>query len=175
MTKKTIDSTNISFIQAINFANKWCMEWEEDLLSEEVLADRIAELLKTKNGCRGFFAYALSDENCSLLDKLPNSLIFKFREQGEDIVQITVKNLIMSSAQIITHQKERNKKYESISKNIAERSSNLLALLDTNLVTKAINNTLNNLDEMGNSMDNSTKYNFEQKEFIRQTINNLAH
>ena len=45
-------------------------EWGEDLLSEEVLADRIAELTKTSNGLRGFFAYALSDKDCLLLDKL---------------------------------------------------------------------------------------------------------
>ena len=61
MNKKTITSEKPSFYQSIDIANKWCKDWEEELLSDEVLADRVAELVKTKNGLRGFFAYALSD------------------------------------------------------------------------------------------------------------------
>ena len=78
MKKKTINLKEASFTQAINISAQWCKEWEEDLLSEEVLADRIAELIKTKNGLRGFFAYALSDQDCYLLDKLPLNLWFFF-------------------------------------------------------------------------------------------------
>ena len=62
MKKKTINLKEASFTQAINITAQWCKEWEEDLLSGEVLADRIAELIKTKIGLRGFFAYALSDK-----------------------------------------------------------------------------------------------------------------
>ena len=74
MEKKTINLKETSFTQAINISAQWCKEWGEDLLSEEVLADRIAELIKTKKGLRGFFAYALSDKNCFLLDKIPFAL-----------------------------------------------------------------------------------------------------
>jgi len=56
MKKKTINLKEASFTQAINISAQWCKDWGEDLLSEEVLADRIAELIKTKNGLRGFFA-----------------------------------------------------------------------------------------------------------------------
>ena len=80
MEKKAINLKEASFTQAINISAQWCKDWGEDFLSEEVLADRIAELIKTKNGLRGFFAYALSDKDCLLLDKLPFSLIFKLNE-----------------------------------------------------------------------------------------------
>ena len=108
MEKKTINLKETSFTQAINISAKWCKEWGEDLLSEEVLADRIAELIKTKNGIRGFFAYALSDKDCFLLDKLPFSLIYKLNEGGDVVAHIVVKNLIMSSAQIIINRRENN-------------------------------------------------------------------
>ena len=91
MEKKTINLNEVSFTQAINISAHWCKEWGEDLLSEEVLADRIAELIKTRNGLRGFFAYALSDKDCFLLDKLPFSLIYKLNEGGDAVTEIVVK------------------------------------------------------------------------------------
>ena len=174
MEKKTIKLKEASFTQAINISAQWCKEWGEDLLSEEVLADRIAELIKTKNGLRGFFAYALSDRDCYLLDELPFAIVFKLTECGRDVVEIVVKNLIMSSAQIIVHQKARNPEYLLTSKNISERCKGILRILETNLVTNAINEMMQELDNLGNSFDNSTKYDAQQKEFIKQQIFDLA-
>ena len=174
MDKKTINSKKPSFYQSIEITNKWCKEWEEELLSDEVFADRVAELFKTKNGLRGFFAYALSDTNCSLLDKLPSSLIFKFVEGGEQIVEITLKNLIMSSAQIINHQRDNNPEYEEISSNISDRCINLLKVLDTQLVSKKVKMILDNLDNLGNSINNDKNYDEEQKKLIREKIAKIA-
>ena len=174
MKKKTINLKEASFIQAINISAQWCKEWEEDLLSEEVLADRIAELIKTKNGLRGFFAYALSDKDCFLLDKLPFSLIYKLNEGGKTVVEIVVKNLIMSSAQIIIHRRENNDEYEITSENISERCKAILRLLETQLVTKTVNQILKDLDTLGNSLNNSTKYDIEQKNFIKKQFFDIA-
>ena len=174
MKKKTTVSQEPSFIQSINITKDWCDEWENDLLSDEVLSDRIKELIKTKNGIRGFFAYALSDSKCSLLDKLPSSLIFTLRERGEYIVEITIKNLIMSSAQIINHKKNKNFDYAAISNNISDRCINLLKELDTKLVTKNINKMISEIDNMGNSFEKNVKYSTEQKKFIREKVNKIA-
>ena len=174
MEKKTINLKEASFTQAINISAKWCKEWGEGLLSEEVLADRIAELIKTKNGLRGFFAYALSDKDCFLLDKLPFSLIYKLNEGGDAVTEIVVKNLIMSSAQIIIHQRDNNHEYEIASEIISDRCKAILRLLETKLVTKAVNQIIKNLDKLGNSFDNSTKYDAEQKDFIKKQIFDIA-
>ena len=174
MKKKTIISQDPSFIQSINISKDWCKDWDDDLLSDEVLADRIKELIKSKNGTRGFFAYALSDSKCTLLDKLPYSLIFTLRERGDFIVEITIKNLFMSSAQILNHQKDKNFEYAERSNNIAYRCVNLLKELDTKLVTKKINKMLSEIDSMGNSFDNQVKYTAEQKNFIREKVNEIA-
>ena len=174
MKKKAINLKEASFTQAINISAQWCKEWEEDLLSEEVLADRIAELIKTKNGIRGFFAYALSDKDCYLLDKLPLSLVFKLTEGGKNVVEIVIKNLIMSSAQIIIHRRENNIEYKLSSENISERCKSILRLLDTKLVTKTINEIIKDLDNLGNSFDNSIKYDLEQKNFIKNQIFDIA-
>ena len=174
MIKKAINLKKTSFTQAINISAQWCKEWGEDLLSEEVLADRVSELIKTKNGLRGFFAYSLSDQDCYLLDKLPFSLVFKLQEAGDDVVEIVVRNLIMSSAQIVLHDRENNLEYKSNSENISERCKNILRVLETKSVTKNINEIMNNLDNLGNSFDNSKKYDNKQKEFIKHQIFDVA-
>ena len=174
MEKKTINLKEASFTQAINISAQWCKEWSEDLLSEEVLADRVAELIKTKNGRRGFFAYALSDRDCFLLDKLPFSLMFKLNEGGNAVVEIVVKNLIMSSAQIIIHQRDNNDEYGITSENISDRCKAILRLLETKSVTNNVNQVLKDLDNMGNSFDNSIKYDSEQKEFIKKQFLDIA-
>ena len=138
------------------------------------MADRVAELIKTKNGLRGFFAYALSDKDCYLLDKLPFSLVFKLQEAGDDVVEIVVRNLIMSSAQIVLHDRENNLEYKSNSENISERCKNILRVLETKSVTKNINEIMNDLDNLGNSFDNSKKYDNKQKEFIKHQIFDVA-
>ena len=174
MKKKTIISQDPSFIQSITIANNWCKDWDNDLLSDEVLADLIKELIKTKNGMRGFFAYTLSDSKCTLLDKLPSSLIFIMRERGIHVVEITIKNLFMSSAQILNHQKDKNFEYAERSNNISNRCINLLKELDTKLVTTKINKLLSEIDSMGNSFDKGVRYTEEQKKFIRDKINQIA-
>ena len=174
MIKKATNLKETSFTQAINISAQWCKEWKEELLSEEVLADRVAELIKTKNGLRGFFAYALSDQNCYLLDELPFSFVFKLQEAGNDVVVIVIKNLIMSSAQIIVHERENNLEYKSNSENISERCKSILRVLETKSVTKNINQIMNDLDNLGNSFDNSKKYNDKQKEFIKHQIFDIA-
>jgi len=174
MKKKTIMNQDPSFIQSINIAKSWCDDWEDNLVTEEVLADRIKELIKTKNGTRGFFAYTLSDSKCTLIDKLPSPLIFIFRESGDHIVEITIKNLFMSSAQILNHEKDKNFESAERSKNISDRCINLLKELDTNLVTEKINKMLSEINNMGNGFDNKVKYSSEQKKFIREKVNEIA-
>ena len=174
MEKKTINLKETSFTQAINISAQWCKEWGDELLSDEVLADRVAELIKTKNGLRGFFAYTLSDNDCYLLDKLPFSVVFKLQEGGNDVVEVVTKNLIMSSAQIVVHTRENNVPYKSKSENISERCKSILRVLETKLVKKTINHIIKDLDNLGNSFDNSKKYDAKQKEFIKHQIFDIA-
>ena len=46
MEKKTHKFKRSFVHSSNNISAQWCKEWGEDLLSEEVLADRIAELIK---------------------------------------------------------------------------------------------------------------------------------
>ena len=109
-----------------------------------------------------------------MLDKLPFSLIYKLNEGVDLVAEIVVKNLIMSSAQIIIHRRDNNHEYEIISENISDRCKAILRLLETKSVTKSVNQVLRDLDHMGNSFDDSVRYDAEQKEFIKKQIIDIA-
>ena len=80
----------------------------------------------------------------------------------------------MSSAQIIIHRRDGNHEYKMTSENISDRCKAILRLLETKSVTKCVNQVLRDLDDMGNSFDNSIKYDSEQKEFIKKQILDIA-
>ena len=80
----------------------------------------------------------------------------------------------MSSAQIVVHDRDKNLAYKSSSENISERCKNILRLLETKLVTKTINQIIEDLDNLGNSFDNSKKYDQQQKEFIKLQIYDIS-
>ena len=109
-----------------------------------------------------------------MLDKLPYSLIYKLNEGGDAVTDIVLKNLVMSSAQIIIHRRDNNNEYEITSKNISDRCKAILRMIETKSVTKSVNQVLRGLDDMGNSFDNSVKYDSEQKEFIKKQILDIA-
>ena len=80
----------------------------------------------------------------------------------------------MSTAQIIIHRRENNHEYEINSENISDRCKAILRLLETKSVTNKVNQVLKDIDNMGNSFDNSIKYDSEQKEFIKKQIFDIA-
>ena len=162
------------FEQAMNAAMLWCNSWEEGNMSDEVLADRVAELLQTKIGARGFFVISLSG-NCPLMDRLPEPLIFQLREAGEIVVDLTVKNLAMSSAMAITHKSNQEKDLQENSERITSRCIDLLRLLDPHKVKKHLEILLDAIKGVGEGVKflERWNYNHEQKIAIAESINTV--
>ena len=96
-----------TFEQAMNATMLWCTAWEKGELSDEVLADRVSELLDSQNGVRGFLVISLASD-CPLMDRLPESLVLQLRSAGEIVVDLTVRNLAMSTAMALHHQRQEN-------------------------------------------------------------------
>ncbi len=63
-----------TFPQAMDIAAQWLGLWEAGELSDEVLADRVAELVASRDGARGFFVVSLTGET-PLMDRLPEPLV----------------------------------------------------------------------------------------------------
>ncbi len=164
-----------NFEEAINAASLWCKAWEEGELSDEVLADRVSELLETINGARGFFVISLSSDS-PLMDRLPDALIFQLRRSGEIVVDLTAKNLVMSTAMTVHHQRNNNLEEGLQSNKIKRRCQELLRLLEPNSVKRRLESFLKATQGEGKDIDffNHWKYDEAQIQEIASAINSIA-
>ena len=163
-----------TFKEAMQASMLWCKSWENDEISDEVISDRIGELIKTVEGARGFFVVSLSID-CPLMDRFPDALIFQLRSSGEIVVDLTVKNLAMSSAMIITHRKNKNAQLIQ-SERVKIRCIELLKLLDTNMVKKRLDKLIEGTKGNGEDLKfiNRWGYDDEQINAISESIYEVA-
>ena len=119
----------------------WCNAWEGGELSDEILADRVSELLATREGARGFFVISLASDS-PLMDRLPEPLVLTFRTAGETVIDLIVRNLAMSTAMTLHHQRQGDEKQQIGSERVTARCLDLLRLLDPNKVKKRLERLL---------------------------------
>ena len=163
-----------TFKEAMEATMIWCKSWENDEISDEVISDRIGELIKTVEGARGFFVVSLSID-CPLMDRFPDALIFQLRSSKDIVIDLTVKNLAMSSAMVITHHKNNNSQ-EIQSERIKIRCIELLKLLDSNAVKKRLDVLLEATKGNGTDLKFLDRwgYNDEQITAISESIYKVA-
>ena len=163
-----------TFKEAMEATMIWCKSWENDEISDEVISDRIGELIKTVEGARGFFVVSLSID-CPLMDRFPDALIFQLRSSRDIVIDLTVKNLAMSSAMVITHHKN-NDSQEIQSERIKIRCIELLKLLDSNAVKKRLDVLLEATKGNGTDLKFLDRwgYNDEQITAISESISLVA-
>ncbi len=164
-----------SFEEAINIAMLWCNAWESGELSDEVLADRVSELLISRDGLRGFFVVSLASD-CPLMDRLPEALVIQLRSTGETVVDLIVRNLAMSSAMAITHKNNSDSAQQTGSERVTSRCIDLLRILEPNSVRNRLEQLLNGLEGKGKDVIflERWKYDSKQKAAIAESIQSVA-
>ena len=126
MTATPLEPT---FQQAMEITAQWLQLWEHGELSDEVLADRVAELVASRDGGRGFFVVSLAGDG-PLMDRLPEPLVMQLRAAGEGVVDLTVRNLAMSTAMAVHHQRAGNPHQQGSSERVSARCTELLRQLE---------------------------------------------
>ena len=130
-----------TFPQALEIATQWLALWEAGELSDEVLADRVSELVASRDGARGFFVVALAGDS-PLMDRLPDPVALVLRAGGEGVVDLSVRNLAMSSAMALHHARSGDGAMQAGSERVQARSTELLRLLEPGLVTQRLETLL---------------------------------
>ena len=133
----TSPSPQPSFPQALAITGQWLELWENGELSDEVLADRVAELVVNRDGGRGFFAVSLAGDS-PLLDRLPEPLVLALRAVGAPVVDLCLRNLAMSTAMALHHARSGDPQQQAGSDRVASRCTELLRLLDPSQVKQRL-------------------------------------
>jgi hypothetical protein len=162
---------SISFEQALERAALWCGAWEAGELSDEVLADRVAELIASRDGARGFFVVSLPAEN-PLMDRLPDPLLASLRQAGAPVVDLTARNLAMSTAMVLAHGRSGADEQRQGSERVARRCTDLLRQLDSGLVKSRLETLLDATAGRGDDVDFLKRWGYddEQKSAIAGAV-----
>jgi hypothetical protein len=130
-----------TFQQAMEITAQWLALWENGELSDEVLADRVAELVASRDGGRGFFVVSLAGD-CPLMDRLPEPLAMQLRAAGAAVVDLTARNLAMSTAMALHHQRQADLGQQAGSERVQARCTELLRLLEPDAVKQRLETLL---------------------------------
>ena len=142
MTENT-DSTPLqpTFQQAMEITAQWLGLWENGELSDEVLGDRVAEMVASRDGARGFFVVSLAGDS-PLMDRLPDPVVLALRQAGDGVVDLSVRNLAMSTAMALHHQRNGDAGQQGGSERVQLRCTELLRLLEPGAVKERLEKLL---------------------------------
>jgi hypothetical protein len=118
-----------TFVAAMQTTQAWLAAWEAGELSDEVLADRVGDLVAGLDGARGFFVVALTGET-PLLDRLSEPLLLALRRNGALVVDLTARNLAMSTAMALQHGRSGDAEQQAASLRVQGRCRELLRQLE---------------------------------------------
>jgi hypothetical protein len=122
-------AADLPFADALEIAGQWLAAWDAGELSDEVLADQVGALVACRDGARGFFVVALTGAS-PLMDRLPEPLVQQLRLAGPPVVDLTVRNLAMSTAMAVAHGRSGDSERQLASEQVRNRSRELLRQLD---------------------------------------------
>jgi len=120
----------MTFEEAISYTENLLSRFPLDKkLDDTELETEIAELVQTQNGARGFFVAFLTGE-WQLADEPSMAVIRALQSAPDAIAELLVKNLAMSTAMAITHQRAGNSEQAAGSARVAKRTALLIEKVD---------------------------------------------
>jgi hypothetical protein len=164
-------SKPLSFQEAIAQSTEWIRRWDQEELSDDVLADAVGELVRQRDGARGFFVASLTSDS-PLMDRLPEPLVYQLRLAGEGVVDLTVRNLAMSTAMGVHHKRQKDQVLLDGSIQVRSRCIALLRLLEPVQVKERLLILLKGLNSVGDDKEFLERWGYddEQREVIKEAV-----
>ena len=170
-------AASISFPQAIAATQYLMNQIEAEKLQEDEIETQITALVSSKPGARGFFVAYLTSE-LPLADNPSVGVLNALKSSPNLVGELLVKNIAMSTAMTITHQRNNDAENSRDSAIVARRSINLAKQLDLDLITEELNQlhqTLTTGEGSYQEFLNKWGYDAEQKEMISKAIAQLSN
>ena len=162
-----------TFQQAMEITAAWLQQWDNEEISDEVLADRIGEIVASRDGARGFFVVSLAGDS-PLMDRMPDAVAGQLREAGAGVVDLSVRNLAMSTAMALQHRRSGDAAQQAGSERVTVRCTELLRLLNPALVKERLEQLLAaSLDNQGEDVAFLEKWGYDSEQ--RRAISNNVY
>ncbi len=168
-------SETITFEEAIAFTQS--LLERIDTINEVEKEAAIASLVKTENGARGFFVTYLTDER-EFADSPSPGIVNGLKSAPETVSELLVKNVAMSTAMAITHQRNNHAEMAQKSEQVTERSVNLIIELQLNATTNKLKNLQDTINLGAGKYQKFLQrwgYDDEQKQTIKKIVEQLLN
>ena len=163
---------NMTFEEAISYTENLLKRGDVEELQ---LESEISTLVQTSNGARGFFVCFLTGE-WQLADNPSSGIIKALQSEPEAIAELLVKNLAMSTAIAIVHQRSGNIEQAQGSKRVAKRTALLMEKVDLvevrTIAAQMQNSASTNTGEYVSFLE-KWGYDVEQKQAIANVLANV--
>jgi hypothetical protein len=169
-------SPDISFQEAIAFTRDLLHQITDETLSDVEIEQAIAQLVQTMNGARGFFVTYLTDD-LPLADRPPSGVLAALKTAPETVAGLLVKNVAMSTAMAITHERQQHPEMAQHSLRVQRRSLLLLEQLqlpESNRELQKLSHCLNGGEGDYQTFLERWGYDMEQRQAIQSVLENFS-
>jgi hypothetical protein len=114
----------LTFEEAIERARDLLEKCETKRLSDAEVSVGVEQLVVTAAGARGFFAYYLTSD-LKITEAHPDAVIEGLSRSQQFVVELVAKNLVMSSAMVVTHRQNQSEQLLEGSERVVRRLQTL--------------------------------------------------
>ncbi|MEO1519330.1 MAG: hypothetical protein AAFU78_00960 [Cyanobacteria bacterium J06633_2] len=170
-------SDAIAMTQALlrELENKQSNEKPDDRANDLAIAQTVTQLMSTKASARGFLATLLTYDG-AIVDHPPAGIIEGLQAQPEQSADLIAKNLAMSSAMVVVHQRNHDHENFAGSRRVQQRTRQLIEQLSMIELNQAIDEMISSLDGTSDRYQPffyQQSYDNEQREELKKVFESL--
>ena len=166
---------DIKFNEAISLTQDFLIQLKGNKLAPNEIRDFVTDLVKTANGARGFFVTYLTEQD-PICDEPQPEIIMALGTHPEITADLLVKNIAMSTAQQLHHQRHNDPEMAASSATVAARTTKIIQQLNLPQIREMCQDLVSTISTgSGSYREFLTRWGYdeEQKHSIAQAVNQL--
>jgi hypothetical protein len=166
---------NIKFDAAIELTQSFLTQLNKNELTSSQILDFVSALIQTANGARGFFVTYLTAKD-PICDEPQPEIIAAITAHPSIAADLLVKNIAMSTAQQLYHQRRNDSEMMSSSATVAARTTKIIQQLNLPQIQDMCQELISTIQTgAGSYTEFLTRWGYddEQKQSIEQTVAQL--
>jgi hypothetical protein len=166
---------NIKFDAAISLTQSFLTQLKKNELTSNQILDFVSALIQTANGARGFFVTYLTAQD-PICDEPQPEIIAAITAYPDIAADLLVKNIAMSTAQQLYHQRHNNAEMVASSATVAARTTKIIQQLNLPQIQDMCRELVNTIKTgTGTYTEFLTRWGYdeEQQNSIGQTVSQL--